>query len=206
MDSFTTPVRTSDFVLALRGFDRPWRRRYISDSSEEEEGVTAGSPLAHPLLDTPESDPKTLVRHPKEPDDLSLSTLSDRCLGESLVDKANGKDGVQQLDDAFLEDPEPLDSIASSSEDEPGPPCFCSTPIQIVEEGSEDDEFEEFRRRLGIELSEPVSRRERQKVMRTIVPIAVYALLEHCLREKLFEDCEDCVIDAPGQWHHDGVT
>ncbi|XP_030400571.1 uncharacterized protein LOC115657566 isoform X1 [Gopherus evgoodei] len=205
MDSFTTPVRASDFVLPPRVFDRPRRKRYISDSSEEEV-VTAGSPLAQPLLDTPESDPETLVRHPKEPDDLSLSTPSDRRLGESPVDKANGKDGTQQINDAFLEDPEPLDSVASSSEDEPGPPCFCSTPIQIVEEGSEDDGFEEFRRRLGIELSEPVPRRERKKVMRIIVRVAVYAVLKHCLREKLFEDCEGCVIDAPAQRHHDCVT
>ncbi|XP_044876383.1 uncharacterized protein LOC123372385 [Mauremys mutica] len=195
MDSFNTPVRNSDFVLVPRVFDRPRKRRYISDSSEEEV-VTEGSPLAQPLLDTPEPDPKNLVRHPEEPD---------RHLGESTMDKANGKEGAQ-LDEAFLEDPDPLDSVASSSEDEPGPPCFCSTPIQIDEEGSEDDGFEEFRRRLGIELSEPVPRRERKKVMRTIVRVAVYAVLKHCLREKLFEDCEGCAIDAPAQRHHDCVN
>lgn len=94
----------------------------------------------------------------------------------------------QPLNDAFLDDLEDLDSIASSSEDEPGPPCLCSTPIQIVEEDSEDDGYEEFRRRLGIELTEPVPHREHKKVMQTIVCVAVYAALKHCLREKLCED------------------
>ncbi|CAM5123731.1 unnamed protein product [Eretmochelys imbricata] len=112
----------------------------------------------------------------------------------------------QQLDDAFLEATEALDSIASSSQDEPGPPCFCSMPIQIVEEDSKDDGYEEFRRRLGMELTDPVPRCERKKVMLTIVRVAVYAVLKHCLREKLFEDCEGCVIDAPAEWHHDCET
>ncbi|XP_034645445.1 uncharacterized protein LOC117887200 [Trachemys scripta elegans] len=209
MDSFTIPRRTSDFVLAPRVFDHPRRKRYISDSSEEEEGATEGSPLAPPLLDTPEPDPETLMRDPDEHGGLSLSTPSevegDCGSGESPADKANGKD-CAQLDNAFLEDPEALDSVASSSEDEPGPPCFCSTLIQVVEEDSEDDGYEEFRRRLGIELTEPVPCHERKKVMRTIVRVAVYAILKHCLREKFFEDCEGCVIDAPGQRHHDCVT
>ncbi|KAM7181442.1 uncharacterized protein RBU57_000258 [Macrochelys suwanniensis] len=209
MNSFTTPVRTSDFVLAPRAFNQPRRKRYISDSSEEEEGAAEGSPLAQPLMDTPEPETQLLVRHPDEHDGLSLSTPleveGDRGSGESPADKVNGKD-VAQLDEAFLEDQKALDSIASSSEDEPGPPCFCSTPLQIVEEDSDDDGYEEFRRRLGMKLTEPVPRRERKKVMRTIVRVAVYAVLNHCLREKLFEDCEGCVIDAPGQRHHDCVT
>ncbi|KAH1168944.1 hypothetical protein KIL84_013534 [Mauremys mutica] len=103
---------------------------------------------------------------------------------------------------SFLEAP---DSIASSSKDELGPPCFCSMAIQIVEVDSEDDSYV-FNRRRGMELSEPVPRCERKKVMWTIVQAAVYAVLKYCLREKLFEDCEGCVIDAPAQWHHDGVT
>ncbi|KAH1165256.1 hypothetical protein KIL84_022815 [Mauremys mutica] len=94
MDSFTTPVRTSDFVLDPSTI-LMWRRRYVSDSSEEEEGVTEGSPLAQPMMDTSEPKPETLVRHPEEPDGLSLSTPSDRHSGESPVDKANGKDGAQ---------------------------------------------------------------------------------------------------------------
>ncbi|CAM4529971.1 unnamed protein product [Caretta caretta] len=49
------------------------------------------------------------------------------------------KPPFRKLDDAFLEALEAADSVASSSEDEPGPPCFCSAPIQIVEEDSEDD-------------------------------------------------------------------
>ncbi|XP_043382518.1 uncharacterized protein LOC122462617 [Chelonia mydas] len=208
MDSFTTPVRTSDFVLAPKVFDKPQRKRYISESSEEEERETEGSRLAQPLMDTPEPETQLLVRHRDEHDGLlsiPLEEEGNRSSGESLVDKLNGKDNAQ-LDDAFLEDPETLDSVASSSEDDPGPPCFCSTPIQNVEEDSKDDGNEEFRRRLGMELTEPVPRRERKKVMRTIVRIAVYAVLNHCLREKLFEDCEGCVIDAPGQLHHDCVT
>ncbi|DAC80290.1 TPA_asm: hypothetical protein [Terrapene box turtle adintovirus] len=92
MDSFTTPVRTSDFVLAPRVFDRPRRKRYISDSSEED-------PLTQPLMDTAEPDPETLVRQTDERDGLSLSTPSevegDRGSGESPADKANGKDGAQ---------------------------------------------------------------------------------------------------------------
>ncbi|XP_037754686.1 uncharacterized protein LOC119566280 [Chelonia mydas] len=187
MDSFTTPVRTSDFVLAPRAFNKPRRKRYISDSSEEEEGAIEGSPLAKPLMDTPDPETQPLMGPRDERDGLLLSTPreeeGDRSSGKSLVDKMNA-----QLDDAFLEDPETLDSVAPSSEDEPGPPCFCSTPIQNVEEDSEDDGYEEFRRRLGMELTEPVPRRERNKVMRTIVCIAVYSVLNHCLREKLFED------------------
>ncbi|XP_074819150.1 uncharacterized protein LOC141993509 [Natator depressus] len=124
-------------------------------------------------MDTPETDPETqpLVGPRDERDGLLLSTPreveSDHGLGVLRADKVNEKD-MAQLDDAFLEDPETLDSVAPSSEDEPGPPCFCSTPIQNVEEDSEDDGYEEFRRRLGMELTEPVPRRERNKVMRTI--------------------------------------
>ncbi|EMP42023.1 hypothetical protein UY3_00739 [Chelonia mydas] len=153
-------------------------------------------------MDTPEPEPETqlLVRHPNEHGGLLLYTpleeKGERSSGESPVDKVNGKD-IPQRNDAILEDPEALDSVASSSEDEPGPPCFCSTPIQIVEEDSEDDDYEEFTRRLGMELTEPVPRRERKKVMRTIVPVAVYAVLNHWFREKLFENCEGCVIDVP---------
>ncbi|XP_044863325.1 uncharacterized protein LOC123364893 [Mauremys mutica] len=173
----------------------------MSDSSHE-------GPLTQPLMDTLEPKTQTLVRHTDECDGLSLSAPleveGERSSGESSEDKVNGKD-IAQLDDAFLEDPEALDSIASSSEDEPGSPCFCSMPVQIVEEDSKDDGYEEFRR-LGMELTEPMPRRERKKVMRTIVRVAVYAVVHQCLREKLFEDCEGCVIDAPAQQHHDCVT
>ncbi|XP_044865148.1 uncharacterized protein LOC123366095 isoform X2 [Mauremys mutica] len=44
-----------------------WRKRYLSDSSKED-------PLTQPLMETLESDPKTLVRHPDECDGLSLFT------------------------------------------------------------------------------------------------------------------------------------
>ncbi|XP_048713154.2 uncharacterized protein LOC125639650 [Caretta caretta] len=211
MDSFTTPMRTSDFVLALRAFDHLRRPFYISDNSEEEEGADEGNPLAQLLMDTLEPEPETqlLMRHPDEHGGLSLSTPLEeegkRSLGESPVDKVNGKD-IAQLNNTFLEDPETLDSVASDSEDEQGPPCFCSILIQIVEEDSEDDSYEEFRRKLGMKLTEPVPRREHKKVMRTIVRVAVYAVLNRCLRKKLFKDCEGCVIDMPAQQHHVCVT
>ncbi|EMP32862.1 hypothetical protein UY3_09999 [Chelonia mydas] len=85
-------------------------------------------------MDMPEPKPKIqlLVRHPDERGGLSSSTRLEeegkRNLGESPSDKVNGKD-VAQLNDALLEDPEALNSIASSSEDELGLPCFCSTLI-----------------------------------------------------------------------------
>ncbi|CAM5141079.1 unnamed protein product [Natator depressus] len=81
-------------------------------------------------------------RHPDERGGLLTSTPLEeegkRSLGESPVKKVNGKD-IAQLDDVFPEAPEAPDSVASSIEDEQGPPCFCSAPIQIVEEDSEDD-------------------------------------------------------------------
>ncbi|XP_065436510.1 uncharacterized protein LOC135980454 [Chrysemys picta bellii] len=145
-------------------------------------------------MDMPEAEPKAqpLRRHPDEHGGLSSSiTLKeegDHGFGESPVDKVNGKD-VTQLDDAFLEDRRPWSALHQAAKMNP-----------------EDDGYEEFRRRLGIELTEPVPCREREKVMRTIVRVAVYAILNHCLREKLFEDCEGRVIDAPAQRHHDRVT
>ncbi|XP_039343545.1 antigen WC1.1-like [Mauremys reevesii] len=78
--------------------------------------------------------------------------------GESPMDKVNRKD-IAQLNGAFLKDSEALDSVASSNEDKLDPPCFCSTLIQIVEEDSEDDGCEEFRRKLGMELTERVPHR-----------------------------------------------
>ncbi|XP_050780966.1 uncharacterized protein LOC127035293 isoform X3 [Gopherus flavomarginatus] len=103
---------------------------YSSNSSEEDEGAAEGIPLAQPLMDMPEPEPEAqpFMRHPDEHGGLSLSSTleeeGDHCLGELPADKLNRKD-VTQLDDAFLEDPEALDNIASSSKDEPGPPCFC---------------------------------------------------------------------------------
>ncbi|XP_050780964.1 uncharacterized protein LOC127035293 isoform X1 [Gopherus flavomarginatus] len=103
---------------------------YSSNSSEEDEGAAEGIPLAQPLMDMPEPEPEAqpFMRHPDEHCGLSLSTTleeeGDHCLGELPADKLNRKD-VTQLDDAFLEDPEALDNVASSSKDEPGPPCFC---------------------------------------------------------------------------------
>ncbi|CAM4529104.1 unnamed protein product [Lepidochelys olivacea] len=81
-------------------------------------------------------------RHPDERAGLFSSTPleeeGEHSLGESPENKVNGKD-MAQIDDVFPEAPEAPDSFASSSENEPGPPCFCSAPIQIVEEDSEDD-------------------------------------------------------------------
>ncbi|KAG6937043.1 hypothetical protein G0U57_010845 [Chelydra serpentina] len=79
-------------------------------------------------------------------------------------------------------------------------------PVQIVDKDAEDDGYIDLTRRLVRELTEPVPRCERKKVMRSIVCVAFYAVLNHCLREMLFEDCEGCVIDAPAQWHHDCVS
>ncbi|CAM4540838.1 unnamed protein product [Caretta caretta] len=74
-------------------------------------------------------------RHPDERGGLLSSTPleeeGERSLGESPENKVKGKDMAQA--------PEAPDSFASSSENEPVPPCFCSPPIQIVEEDSEDD-------------------------------------------------------------------
>ncbi|XP_074822866.1 uncharacterized protein LOC141995528 [Natator depressus] len=166
-------------------------------------GSDRGEPFGPAVDGTPEPKPETQlsVGHPDEHGGLLSSTPV-----EEEGERSSGESPADKLDDAFLEAPEALDSVASSSEDEPGPPCFCPTPIQIVEEDSEDDSYEEFRRRLGMELTEPLPRRERKKAMRTIVRVAVSAVLNHCLREKLFEDCEGCVIDTPAQRHHDCVT
>lgn len=111
-----------------------------------------------------------------------------------------------QLHDAFLEDLGTLDSIASDNVDEPVPSYFCSTPIQIVEEDAEDDGYVEFRKRLGMGLNEPVPCCEREKVMWSILCVAVNAVLVHCLREKVSEDSEGCVIDTPVQRHCDWTS
>ncbi|TFJ96330.1 Endonuclease domain-containing 1 protein [Platysternon megacephalum] len=96
MDSFITPMRTSDFVLAPSTFGLVWRKRYNRDSSEEEEDS-----LTQPLMDTLQPNPETLVTHSSERDGLSLSTpLEVECdcgLGESPADKVNGKDGAQTI-------------------------------------------------------------------------------------------------------------
>ncbi|XP_074873366.1 uncharacterized protein LOC142024918 [Carettochelys insculpta] len=122
------------------------------------------------------------------------------------------KRSQRELDKVFLEDPEPQDDVVSENEDEMGPPWFCSTPIQTTEDDAKDDGYEEFRRRLGMEVAEPVPCHQRKKGLPSIVRIVVYAtpahdtVLKHCLREKLFEDCEGCVIGAPGQRHQDLVA
>ncbi|KAH1169450.1 hypothetical protein KIL84_014040 [Mauremys mutica] len=56
-----------------------------------------------------------------------------------------------KLNDAFLEAPEALDSVASDNEDEPDPCCFCSMLVQIIDEENEDDGYMDLRRRLGME-------------------------------------------------------
>ncbi|EMP24757.1 hypothetical protein UY3_18211 [Chelonia mydas] len=124
---------------------------------------------------------------------------------DDMVDEEEEENG-RQLSDDFLEVLEALDSVASDNKDKPGPSCFCSTPVQIVDEDAKNDSYMDFRRRLGMELTEPVPCHERKKVMRSIVHVAVYGVLNHCLSEKLFEDCEGCVIDAPAQRHHDSVS
>ncbi|XP_075777557.1 uncharacterized protein LOC102460989 [Pelodiscus sinensis] len=190
MASFT------NFVLV------PRRKRYISNSSKQE-GEVEGNPLAQPLMNTPVSDAETqpLTRQPDELDGLEEEGVH----GSQELDKVHGKE-VKQLDDAFLADPQTQDSIASDKEDESGPPCFCSTLIQSIEENANDDGHEEFRRWLGIDRVEPVPHHKRKKVMHSTVRVGVYTVLSHCLRGKLFEDCEGCVIVAPAQRHHDCLT
>ncbi|XP_065445637.1 uncharacterized protein LOC122174172 isoform X2 [Chrysemys picta bellii] len=168
MDSFTTTGRNSDFILAPRAFDRPRRKRYISYSSKEE-GAAEGSPLAQLLMDTPEPDSENqpLVRKTTPMEE------GDHGSGESPVDKMNGKHVPPQLNDAFLEDPEALDSVASDSEEELGPSCFYSMLVQSIDEDTEDDSYVDLRRRLGMELTEAVPRREHKKVMHSIAQIHV---------------------------------
>ncbi|CAM5102123.1 unnamed protein product [Natator depressus] len=68
---------------------------------EEEEGAIQGSPLAQPLMDTPETDPETqpLVGPRDERDGLLFSTPreveGDHGLGELRADKVNEKDVAQ---------------------------------------------------------------------------------------------------------------
>ncbi|KAG6927818.1 hypothetical protein G0U57_009280 [Chelydra serpentina] len=73
---------------------------------------------------------------------------------------------------------------------------------QTAKMNDKDGSSMDLKRTIGIELTEPVPRREHKKVTRSI---AVYAVLHHCLREKIFEDGEGCVIGSPGQ-RHDCVT
>ncbi|EMP35674.1 hypothetical protein UY3_07160 [Chelonia mydas] len=151
MDSFTNPMRILDFVLTPKAFDHPRRKCCISDCSEEEEGAAMGSSLAQLLMDTPEPDPETqsLVRQTDDHDGLSsltpLEEEGNHGSWESLVDKLN-------------DDLEALDSVASDSKDEPGPSCFCSTSVQIIDKDTKDDGYVDLRRRLGMELTEPVPR------------------------------------------------
>ncbi|KAH1183385.1 hypothetical protein KIL84_004877, partial [Mauremys mutica] len=67
------------------------------------------------------------------------------------------------LNTIYLEDPEALDSVASDSEDESGPTCFCSTLVQIIDKNTKDDGHMDLRRTLSIELTDPVSHREHKK-------------------------------------------
>ena len=77
MASFT------NFVLV------PRRKRYISDSSEEE-GEVEGSPLTHPLMDTPISDTETqpLTMQPDKLDSLE----EEGAHGSQESDKTHGKE------------------------------------------------------------------------------------------------------------------
>ncbi|CAM4640070.1 unnamed protein product [Caretta caretta] len=142
MDSFTTPVRASDFVLAPITFGLVWRKCYISDSSDE-------GPLTQPLMDTQEPDPETqnLMRHPDECDGLSLPTLleveGDHGLEESPADNMNGKD-VAQLYDAFLEAFENLHIGSPVGVNVSCISCFCSClRHKSQEESLEKDKMEE---------------------------------------------------------------
>ncbi|EMP23992.1 Zinc finger and SCAN domain-containing protein 29 [Chelonia mydas] len=98
------------------------------------------------------------------------------------------------LNDAFLE---ALDSVASDSEDELSPSYFCSTPVQIADEDAEDDGYMGLRRTLGIELTEPVPCHECKKVMQSIVCVAVYAVLNHCLSQAWSALSESFQVTTP---------
>ncbi|XP_029769984.1 scavenger receptor cysteine-rich type 1 protein M130-like, partial [Terrapene carolina triunguis] len=88
-------MRTSDFVLVPSTFGLVWRKRYISNSSNE-------GHLTQLLMDMPETNPETqlLVGQIDERDGFSLSTSmeeGDLGLGESPVEKVNGKDITQDI-------------------------------------------------------------------------------------------------------------
>ncbi|XP_034642578.1 uncharacterized protein LOC117885358 isoform X2 [Trachemys scripta elegans] len=116
MDSFTTPVRTSDFVLGPSTFGLVWRKRYISDSSDK-------GPLTQSLMDT--------------------QVEGDHGLEESPADKVNGKD-VAQLDNAFLEAFENLHIGSPVGGNISCISCFCSClRHRSQEENPEKDKMEE---------------------------------------------------------------
>ncbi|XP_074873354.1 uncharacterized protein LOC142024911 isoform X2 [Carettochelys insculpta] len=163
---FHHPCQSSDVVHVPTGLRRTWRKRCIRDSCEGE-AVAEGSPLAQPLLtDTPEPDPETqpLSRQPDKVDGLSLSTPTEeggRRLKES--DEENGKEAKESSTRPSLRTLNPRTTLCQN-EDEMDPPWFCSTPIQTTEDDAKDDGYEEFRRRLGMELAEPVPCHQRKKV------------------------------------------
>lgn len=99
---------------------------------------------------------------------------------------------------------EALKTVASESEDES---CFCPMKTQIVQEDTkceEDDGYMNLSKTFGIWPTEQVPPCECTRDTWSIVCVSVYAVLNHCLR--ISEDCEGCVIDAPGQQHHGCVN
>ncbi|TFJ98120.1 actin-like protein 7A-like [Platysternon megacephalum] len=141
MNDEVNELRSMELHTAPRGFDHLRRKHYISYSSEEEKGVAEGSPLAQSLIDMLEPDPKTqpLVRKTNEHGGLLSSTPL-----EEEGDRSSWKSVADKLNYAFLED-----GIASDSEDESGPSCFCSMPVQIIDEDAEDDSYVDLRRESG---------------------------------------------------------
>ncbi|CAM4540984.1 unnamed protein product [Caretta caretta] len=135
------PVLKQILVCLKQTFSK-LRNKVKSQMSKDSRSRTANPKFTKPPFREAPKAFGLVWRHPNERGGLLSSTPleeeGERSLGESPENKVNRKD-VAQLDDAFPEALEAADSVASSSEDEPGPPSFCSAPIQIVEEDSEDD-------------------------------------------------------------------
>ncbi|XP_025065395.1 uncharacterized protein LOC112551029 [Alligator sinensis] len=190
MFSYTTPVRPLVSALPRRPYRCLPRKRYRSDSSEEGE-IKESSPL---ILPFPEmfggQGPRAAVDDSGE-ENLILDS-------ERAEDVSVGEEPL--LDEAFLMTPEGQCSSSSITLVLGKKSCFCDnqSPGASEEEGAV-----AFRRQLGIERTGPVSPRSRRRLMKSLVRVCCYGILKYCLRERLFETCRGCLLNAPGQGSHE---